>query len=137
MDTRIAQIAPQVSDLSSPQVQLPGQPETNPRGHVSVLSVVGEWSEESPVMVLQETVSIPNSAGTDEQNEEKSLCSIRKVSPAPPFRPYHPLVPYPQRVAWAKLFQLEPKFVRFLDMLKQIYTDTLFLEALKSAPSYI
>jgi len=137
MDIQIAQIAQQVSSLSSTQGPLPGQPETNPWGHVNVLSVVGKRLEESPMMVLQETVSVPDSTGTYEQNEEESLNSIGKVTPPPPFYPYQSPVPYPQRVAWAKLFQLEPKFVRFLDMLKRIYADTPFLEALKRAPSYI
>ena len=35
------------------------------------------------------------------------------------------------------LFKLEPKFARFLDVLRQIYADTLFLEALKKAPAYV
>jgi len=38
-------------------------------------------------------------------------------------------------LAWAKLFQLEPKFARFLDVLKRIYADTPFLEVLKKAPA--
>jgi len=40
-------------------------------------------------------------------------------------------------LAWAKLFQLEPKFARFLDLLKRIYAGTPFLEALKNAPAHI
>jgi len=39
-------------------------------------------------MVLQETVSVLDSTGTDKQKEEKSLSSIGKVSPVPPVRPY-------------------------------------------------
>ena len=101
MDTQIAQ---QVSSLSKPQGQLLGQPETDPWGHVNALSTVGEGLEERLMLVLQETVSVPNSAGTYEQKEEESLSSIRKVSPAPTVHPYQPLVPYPQRVAWAKSF---------------------------------
>ena len=37
MDTQIAQIAQQVSHLSRPQGHLPGQAETNPRGHVNAI----------------------------------------------------------------------------------------------------
>jgi len=65
---------------------------------------VGESLEESPVMILQETVPVPDSAETDEQKEKGILSSIGKVSPAHAVCPYHPPVPYPQRVAWAKLF---------------------------------
>jgi len=89
------QIAQQVSSSSSPQGQLPGQPETNPWGHANILFAVGKGLEESPMIVLQETVSVPYSAGTDEQKEEESLSSIRKVHLAPPFHPYQLPVPYP------------------------------------------
>jgi len=51
-DTQIAQIAQQVSHLSRPQGYLPGQPETNPRGHVNTISTVRDGLAESPVMVL-------------------------------------------------------------------------------------
>jgi len=40
MDHQIAQIAQQVSHLSRPQSHLPGQAETNPRGHVNAISTV-------------------------------------------------------------------------------------------------
>ena len=76
MDT---QIAPQVSSLSSPQRQLPGQPETNPRGHVNILSTVAEGLQKSPEMVLREIVSVPDSARTDEQKEEEMNKRKRKV----------------------------------------------------------
>jgi len=56
-------------------------------------------------------------------------------SPAPPIRPYQPQVPYPQRLAWTKLLQLELKYARFLEMLRRIYADTPFLETLKKAPA--
>ena len=95
---------------------------------------MGEGLEESLVIVLQETVSVPDSARTDEPKEEGSLSSTGMVSPAPLVRPYQPPVPYPQRVAWVKLFQLKPKFARFLKVLKWIYANTPFLEALLRAP---
>jgi len=65
------------------------------------------------------------------------LSSIEMVNPAPSIPLYQPPVPYPQRLAWTKLFQLEPKFARFLDVLKRIYTDTRFWEALKRALAYL
>jgi len=55
-------------------------------------------------MVLQETVAVPDSVGTDEQKEKGKLSSNGEVVPPPPVRPYQPPAPYPQKVAWAKLF---------------------------------
>ena len=54
MDTQITQTAQQVSHLSRPQGFLPGQPETNPRGHVNAISTMRGGLEESLAMVLQE-----------------------------------------------------------------------------------
>jgi len=54
---------------------------------------------------------------------------------APPIRPYQPRVPYPQRLAWTKLLQLEPKYAPFLERLRRIYADTPFLKTLKKAPA--
>ena len=56
MDTQIAQIAQQVSSLSKPQGQLPGKPETNPRGHINTIFAAGEGLVKSPMMVIQEVV---------------------------------------------------------------------------------
>ena len=62
---------------------------------------------------------------------------IEMESPAPPIHPYQPRVPYPQRLAWTKLLQLEPKYARFLDALRRVYADTSFLETLKKVPAYL
>ena len=86
MDTQIAQLAQQVNHLSRPQGHLPGQPETNPKGHINAVSVMGEGLEKSPVMVLQEMVAVPKSVGTTEQNEEEGLSSntcLLYTSPSP------------------------------------------------------
>jgi len=137
MDTQITQIAQQVSHLSQPQGHLPAQPKTNPRCHVNAISTMRDGLDEILVMVLQETISVPDSVGTEGQQKEEKLSPIEMVSPAPLIPPYQQPVPYPQMLAWAKLFHLEPKYARFLDVLKQVYTDTPFLEALKKAPAYL
>ena len=80
---------------------------------------MAEGLEKSPVMVLQETVVVPKSIGTTEQNEEEGLSSNGKSTyTALVARLYHPPIPYPQRLAWTKLSMLEPRFARFLDILK-------------------
>jgi len=46
-------------------------------------------------MVLQKSVSIPDSVGIDSQKEEGKLSSIETVNPTPPVHSYQPPVPYP------------------------------------------
>jgi len=136
MDTQIAQIAQQVNHLSRPQGQLLGQTKVNPRRHVNAISTMEEGLAESPVMVLQEVIPIPDSTGTEGQKKkEESMSSTEEATPTPPTRSYQPPVPYPQRLIWSKLRQLEPRFVRFLEILRRIYASSPFLEALKNAPA--
>jgi len=76
MDIQIAQIAQQVSHLSRPQGYLPGQPETNNRGHANAISTMREGLKESPIMVLHEVVPVPDSAGTEgkKKRRESEFC---------------------------------------------------------------
>jgi len=120
MDRQIAQLAQQVSHLSRPQGHLPSQAETNPRGHVNAISTVRDRLEESPVMVLQEAVSAPALEKADRLHGEGRSTPIEMEDTAPPIRPYQPRVPYPQRLVWTKLLQLEPKYARFLERLRRI-----------------
>ena len=124
---QIAQIAQQVSHLSRPQGHLPDQAETNSRGHVNAIPTMRVGFEEGPVMVLQETVSTPVFVGAEGQHSEGRSTPIEIEDTAPPIRPYRPRVPYPQRLAWIKLLQLEPKYARFLEKLRRIYADTCLL----------
>ena len=135
MDTQIAQIAQQVSRLSRPQGHLPGQAETNHRGHVNVVSTVRDGLEESSEMVLREIASAPVPERAERQQSEGRSILSEMEGTAPPICPYQPRVPYPQRLAWTKLLQLQPKYARFLEKLRQIYADTPFLETLKKAPT--
>ena len=127
------QIAQRVSHLSRPQGHLSGQAETNPRGHVNAISIVRDRLEESPVMVLQEAVSASAPEKADRLQSEGRSTPVEMEDIAPPIRPDQPRVPYPQRLAWTKLLQLEPKYARFLEKLRRIYVDTPFLETLKKA----
>ena len=95
MDAQIAQIAQQVSHLSRPQGHLPSQPETKPRGHVNGMPMMGERLEESPVMVLQGAVSIPDSVGTEGKKRKESLSSVGETGPSTFARSYRPSVPFP------------------------------------------
>ena len=89
-------------------------------------------------MVIQEIISIPDSTGTAGRKDEESSSSSGKSSPSPlVVRPYQPFVSYPQRMTWSKLFKFEPRFERFLDILRRIYASVPFLKAFKEAPTYL
>ena len=47
---------------------------------------------------------------------------------------YNLLLPFPQRMAKAKL---DLQFERFLEVLKKLYINILFIDALSQMPSYV
>jgi len=99
--------------------------------------MIGEGLEENPVMVLQEVVLVPDSAGTEGKKREENPSSVGETRPLPPAGTYQPRVPFPQRLVWSKLSQLEPRFAQFLETLRQIYVSSPFLEVLKDAPTHL
>ena len=88
-------------------------------------------------MVLQEAVPAPHSRGTWGKKREENPSSTREISHPLPTRSYQPLVPFPYRLAWTKLSQLQPRFARFLDTLCRIYVNGPFLNALKEALAHL
>jgi len=88
---------------------------------------------ESPVMVLQDVVPVLDPTGTEGKQKDETMSSAEQPTPTTPTRPYQPPVPYPQRMVWSELRQLEPRFARFLEILRRIYASSPFLEALKNA----
>ena len=86
-------------------------------------------------MVLQEVVPVSASAGTEGKEKNEGLSPTEDTRHQPIDRTYHPRVPFPQRLAWSELVQLEPRFERFLEILRRIYASSPFLEVLKSAPA--
>ena len=80
---------------------------------MNAISTVRDGLEESPVMVLQEAASAPVPVGTERHQSEGRSTPSEMEGTAPPIRPYQPRVPYPQRLAWANLLQLEPIMLDF------------------------
>ena len=56
---------------------------------------MGEGLKESRVMVLQEVVPAPDSAGAEGKKREENLSAVGEPSPPPPARTYQPPVPFP------------------------------------------
>ncbi|XP_021753781.1 uncharacterized protein LOC110719187 [Chenopodium quinoa] len=57
----------------------------------------------------------------------------KEANPPPPLVPYVPKVPFPQRLAQAKL---EKKYGKFLDILKKLHINISFLDTISEMPSY-
>jgi len=62
------------------------------------------------MMVLQVVAPVPDSIGTERKKKEEILSSAGNPSLPPPTCTYQPILPFPQRLAWSKLSQLEPRF---------------------------
>ena len=92
---------------------------------------------ENLVMVLEDAVMVPISARTSELKKDVVLNQEEEGHSLPLVRPYHPPIPFSQRVARAKLSKLEHKFGRFLDVLRWIYVNAPSLEALKETLAYV
>ena len=63
--------------------------------------------------------------------------SNEKITSSLPICLYQLPIPYPQRVAWAKPSKLEPRFTRFLDLMRRIYVSAPFLEALRESLAHL
>ncbi|XP_048502790.1 UBA domain-containing protein Mud1-like [Beta vulgaris subsp. vulgaris] len=65
--------------------------------------------------------------------EEEAKETEKKEPIVIPIAPYKPPVPFPQRLAQAKL---EKKYGKFLDILKKLHINIPFLDAISEMPSY-
>jgi len=105
MENQIAQIEQQVSHPSRPQGHLPGQPETNPKGHINAITLRSGKELENPHMPMREDRREVDSK-EDVEKEHSMETSSEKVHieksteiPAerasPSVKPYNPPAPYP------------------------------------------
>ncbi|XP_020259787.1 uncharacterized protein LOC109836335 [Asparagus officinalis] len=122
LEIQITRLAQNASFSSRPSGMLPGQPETNPKDHVNAISLRSGKQYEGPKMKEND--------GVDDHHEEKEEEKVKKyVSPAP----YKPPLPFPQRLANAKL---EKRFGNFLEILKKLHINIPFTEVISRMPSY-
>ena len=141
METELAQIAQQVNHLSRPQGHLLGQPEANPKGHMNAITLQsGKQLDEPKVIQAQEGECVAKEKGqTPLENEVVEVPNdkeqgIHEEDPRPRVvEPYRSLIPFPQRLAKAKL---EAKLGKFLEILKMLQINTPFLDAISEMLSY-
>jgi hypothetical protein len=125
LETQISQVAQQVAASSpSPRIFL-GQTEANLKTHINAITLRDGKKLEDPVV---KTATIESEIESDELQTEKFIRESEK--PIVP-TPYKPKIPFPQRLA--KL-NLDAQFKKFLDMLKKIYINVPFTEALPQMP---
>ncbi|XP_057248969.1 uncharacterized protein LOC104886741 [Beta vulgaris subsp. vulgaris] len=140
MESQMTQLAQQISHLSKPSGQLPGQTEPNPKGHINAISLrSGKELQEPARRVTEQNNTAKEVIELSEEVQEKTSLEDEAKKPEKeeptvnPIKPYKPPVPFPQRLAQAKL---EKKYGKFLDNLKKLHINIPFLDAISEMPSY-
>ncbi|XP_021759454.1 uncharacterized protein LOC110724340 [Chenopodium quinoa] len=83
---------------------------------------------------LEPSREVVEGVGANEKVVESTMIEEEpKETTPPPLVPYVPKVPFPQRLAQAKL---EKKYGKFLDILKKLHINIPFLNAISEMPSY-
>jgi hypothetical protein len=123
LETQISQVAQQVASSSKSSRIFSGQPEANPKGQMNAITLKnGRQLEDA----IGKTKTIEGEKESDKpQNEEAK----RPNAPSQ----YKPKIPFPQRLAKSNL---DAQFKKFVDMLKKIYINVPFTEALSQMPLY-
>ncbi|XP_010681877.2 uncharacterized protein LOC104896782 [Beta vulgaris subsp. vulgaris] len=140
MENQMTQLAQQISHLSKPSGQLPEQTEPNPKGHIHAISLrSGKELQEPTKRVTEQKNTAKEVTELSEEVQGKTGLEdadkkTEKEEPTvTPMEPYKPPVPFPQRLAQAKL---EKKYGKFLDILKKLHINIPFLDAISEMPSY-
>ncbi|XP_021770619.1 uncharacterized protein LOC110734778 [Chenopodium quinoa] len=133
MENQISQLANQFSqDLKTPGT-FPGQTEQSQKGQMNVITLrSGKQLEDPPTKEPSREV-IGEVGASEKKVEDARVVEASKEAPPKPLAPYVPKVPFPQRLAQAKL---EKKFSKFLDILKKLHINIPFLDAISEMPSY-
>ncbi|XP_010669123.3 uncharacterized protein LOC104886363 [Beta vulgaris subsp. vulgaris] len=134
LESQISQLAHQVGQLSKAPGHFPGNSEQPSKGHINaVILRNGKELQDHPLKEPSKR-TVEEMVQTEKAVENEIIEEEKKKEPTPtPIRPYTPPVPFPQRLARAKL---EKKYGKFLDILKKLHINIPFLEAISEMPSY-
>lgn len=148
------QVAQQASAFQRTPGRFPGQPEVNPKENVKAVPLrSGKRIGDPPVL---KNASEPSSSGKSPESEKVEEVPYEDAlhhasqnagkdvgdSLFPPYIPkekyvappaYDPPVPFPQRLAKAKVEKL---FGKFMDMLKKLHIYIPFTDVMTQMPSY-
>jgi len=119
-------VAQQVTASSQTPGVFPGQTKANTKAHINAITLRDGKQLEDPVA---KTTTIKGEE-TDKPKSEKSLGESEKSLDSPL---YKSKVPFPQKPVKPSL---GAQFKKFIDMLKKIYINIPFAEALSRMPLY-
>ncbi|XP_021752568.1 uncharacterized protein LOC110718075 [Chenopodium quinoa] len=127
MENQISQLANQFSQALKTPGTFPGQTEQSQKGQMNVVTLrSGKQLEDPPTKEPSREV-IEEVSASEKEVEDARVEEASKEAPLKPPAPYMPKVPFPQRLAQAKL---EKKFSKFLDVLKKLHINIPFLDAI-------
>ncbi|XP_021730997.1 uncharacterized protein LOC110697903 [Chenopodium quinoa] len=131
-ENQISQLAHQVGQSSRTPSTFSGQTEQAQKGHMNAVTLrSGKQLEVPPVREPSKEI-IEGVVTTEKAVDGSMIEEEPKASTPPPPAPYVPQVPFPQRLAQAKL---EKKYGKFLDILKKLHINIPFLDATSEMPS--
>ncbi|XP_021723968.1 uncharacterized protein LOC110691358 [Chenopodium quinoa] len=133
MENQISQLAHQVGQSLKTPGTFPGQTEQPQKGHMNAVTLrSGKQLEDPPIKEPSKEV-VEEVSGREKVIDSSKIEEEPKKATPPPLAPYVPNVPFPQRLAQAKL---EKKYGKFLDILKKLHINIPFLDAISEMPSY-
>ncbi|KAJ9544480.1 hypothetical protein OSB04_024187 [Centaurea solstitialis] len=141
IETQISQLAQQIANSARPQGQLPGQPEPNPRAQMNAIVLrdgkILKEVERKTRGLIPSGGDKGKEKGSDgekvAQGDDVSVEEMGKESTQVPTQTRVPNVPYPARLAKAKL---EAKLGKFLEMMRQLHITIPFMDAITEIPTY-
>ncbi|XP_057247947.1 uncharacterized protein LOC130590072 [Beta vulgaris subsp. vulgaris] len=132
LESQISQLAHQVGQLSKAPGHFPGNSEQPPKAHINAVILRNGKELKDHPLKEQSKRNVEEMVQT-EKVVENEIVEEGRGNLLYPIRPYTPPVPFPQRLARAKL---EKKYGKFLDILKKLHINIPFLEAIYEMPSY-
>ncbi|KAJ9565613.1 hypothetical protein OSB04_001579 [Centaurea solstitialis] len=141
IETQISQLAQQIANSARPQGQLPGQPEPNPRAQMNAIVLrdgkILKEVERKTRGLIPSGGDKGKEKGSDgekvAQGDDVSVEEVGKEFTQVPTQTRVPNVPYPARLAKAKL---EAKLGKFLEMMRQLHITIPFMDAITEIPTY-
>jgi len=106
LETQISQVAQQVATFSQTSGIFPSQTETNPKGHISVITLRDGKQLDDPIVKVKNN---EGEIGSDEPQSEKAIGENEKPLVSPP---HEPKVPLTQEFA---KFELDEQFRNFIE----------------------